>query len=163
MNNLLMRDFHECLGEVIKVDMNEDIRLGNYYMDKIPFNMVKEVEEENKKKIENPLLVSDDECLELIYRCGFTMPDDNRNYVEKLFIEAKDYWRLYYYYINNVDVYKKMDKFNVYSFCRNMCGKPISATEHKKIRDDLKSIKKSMNLLRKKKMNKKNGDFTVDF
>ena len=163
MNNLLNRNFHEAIGECIRVEMNDDLRLGNYYMDRIPYNMVGEIEEENEKKKENPLLVSDDECRELIYRVGFNMPNDYRNFVEKLFIEAKDHWKLYYYYINNVDIYKRMDKFNVYSYCRNICGKPITSTEHKKIRDDLKSIKKSMNILKKKKMKKINGEYRVDF
>ena len=37
MNTLFSRDFHEVFGKVIEIDMNNDIRLGNNLLDKIPF------------------------------------------------------------------------------------------------------------------------------
>ena len=66
MNNLLTRDFHEAIGDIIKVEMNDDLRLGNSLMNKIPYNQVEEVEEENKRKEENKFKSDKEFVLELL-------------------------------------------------------------------------------------------------
>lgn len=163
MNNLLTRDFHEAIGDIIKVEMNDDLRLGNSLMNKIPYNQVEEVQDENKRKEENPLQVSEEECRDLVYKIAFNQPETQLKYVENLFIKSKNYMGLYYYYKHNVYPYNRMDNFALYTFCRTICGKGMTQVEHKKIRDDLKSIKKSMDLLKKKAKKKQNGSYNVKF
>lgn len=163
MNNLLTRPFHEVIGDIIKVEMNEDLRLGNALMDRIPYNQVAEVQEENKRKEENPNLVSDEECKDLVYKIAFNMPQTQLKYIESLFIKSKNHMGLYNYYKSNVYPYNRMENFALYIYCRKLCGKPMTQVEHKRIKDDLKSIKKSMNLLKKKSKKKQNGSYSVKF
>ena len=50
MNNLINRDYHEAIGKVIKVEINNDLQLGNSLLHRIPYNMVGEMENQKIQK-----------------------------------------------------------------------------------------------------------------
>jgi hypothetical protein len=151
MNNLINRDYHECIGFIIPIEMNEDIRLGNALLDKIPFNQVEEVEE---------VEVEDDYYSQLQFN---TPNKDNTNVMEKILIEQKNYWGLYQMYLNT-EPFKRLPKLSLYSFVRSLVGKPVMKSEYTKINNDIKSIKKSMKQIKKKsKMKKNTGDYSCNF
>ena len=52
MNNLITRDFHEAIGKVITIEMNDDVRLGNALLDKIPTTQVQDLKDNNINTIE---------------------------------------------------------------------------------------------------------------
>lgn len=160
MNNLITRDFHEVIGRVIPFEMNEDIRLGNALMDRIPTTQVQDlgIEEENTKSVD---------MSEFYNKLRFILPQkeekqDSLILIEKMLIQNKDYWGLYDLF-NEIEPYDKLPKLSVYSFCRNLVKKPILKNEYQKINQDIKSIKKSMKALEKKNFKKNNGKFNVKF
>lgn len=158
MNNLLTRDFHETLGKVIPVEMNEDIRLGNALLDRIPTTQVQDLGFDTEK-------TSDIKCVdaeEFYTQLRFNVADTKINLIEQMLIEKKDYWGLYDMY-NKVEPYDKLPKLSVYSFCRGLVGKPVLKSEYQKINQDIKSIKKSMKALEKKNYKKSNGKYNVKF
>jgi hypothetical protein len=163
MNNLINRNYHETIGSIFKIEMNDDLRLGNALIDRIPYNMIEQIEEDNERKKDNPLLVSDEECRDLIYKVNFNLPQENMKFTEKLFVDTRDYWGLYNFYRCNIYPMNRLDKFTLYSVCRQICKIPITKTEHSQIKTDLKVIKKSMKLLENKKLKKKGGNYKVDF
>lgn len=151
MNSLINREYHECIGAVIPIEMNEDIRLGNALLDKIPFNQVEEAE-----------VVETEE--DFYTQLQFNTPNkEDTNMMEKILIEQKNYWGLYQMYLKT-EPFKRLPKLSLYSFVRSLVGKPVLKSEYTKITNDIKSIKKSMKQLKKKtKMKKQNGDYCCNF
>jgi len=163
MNDLLTRDYHEVIGDIIKIDMNQDFRLGSILLDRIPYNFIGEQEELFKNKTEdNPLAMSEDELKKLIPKLNFNLPDTKLRFIEKKLIEEKNYMDLIELYKDEYP-YKNMDSIHLYSYCRTLIGNPISSEEYSKIRQDLKSIKRNMKKIESKQMKKKNGVFSIDF
>ena len=163
MNDLLTRDYHEVIGDIIKIDMNQDFRLGSILLDRIPYNFIGEQEELFKNKTEdNPLAMSEDELKKLIPKLNFNLPDTKLRFIEKKLIEEKNYMDLMELYKDEYP-YKNMDSIHLYSYCRTLIGNPISSEEYSKIRQDLKSIKRNMKKIESKQMKKKNGVFSIDF
>jgi len=163
MNDLLTRDYHEVIGDIIKIDMNQDFRLGSILLDRIPYNYIGEQEELFKNKTEdNPLAMSEDELKKLIPKLNFNLPDTKLRFIEKKLIEEKNYMDLMELYKDEYP-YKNMDLIHLYSYCRTLIGNPISSEEYSKIRQDLKSIKRNMKKIESKQMKKKNGVFSIDF
>jgi len=159
MNNLITRDFHEALGKIIPVEMNEDIRLGNALLDRIPTTQVQDMgikTEEKEGDIRN-IDVSN-----LYTQLRFNVADTKFKLIEKLLIENQDYWGLYDMY-QDVEPYNKLPKLSLYSFCRGLVNKPVLKSEYQKINQDIKSIKKSMKALEKKNYKKINGKYNVKF
>lgn len=151
MISLVNREYHECIGVVIPVEMNEDIRLGNALLDKIPFNQVEEVKEEE---------VVDDYFNQLQFN---TPNKDKTNMMEKILIQQKNYWGLYQMYLQT-EPFKRLPKLSLYSFVRSLVGKPVMKKEYNKINNDIKAIKKSMKQIEKKtKMKKQNGEYCCNF
>tara|TARA_R100001015_G_C4624726_1_gene182964 strand:+ start:482 stop:964 length:483 start_codon:yes stop_codon:yes gene_type:complete len=159
MNNLLTRDFHEALGKVIPVEMNDDLRLGNSLLDRIPTTQVQDLginpqqEEGDIRSID----VSD-----LYTQLRFNVAETKVKLIEQLLIDTKDYWGLYDMY-QDVPPYDKLPKLSLYAFCRGLVGKPMLKSEYQKINNDIKSIKKSMKALEKKNYKKTNGKYNVKF
>ena len=60
MNNLINRDYHEVIGKIIKFEMNDDLRLGQELLSKIPYNYIGEQEEifKNEESEYNPLAMT---------------------------------------------------------------------------------------------------------
>jgi hypothetical protein len=163
MNDLLTRDYHEVIGDIIKIDMNQDFRLGSILLDRIPYNFIGEQEELFKNKTEdNPLAMSEDELKKLIPKLNFNLPDTKLRFIEKKLIEEKNYMDLMELYKDEYP-YKNMDSIHLYSYCRTLIGNPISSEEYSKIRQDLKSIKRNMKKIESKQMKKKNGVYSLDF
>ena len=163
MNDLLTRDYHEVIGDIIKIDMNQDFRLGSILLDRIPYNFIGEQEELFKNKTEdNPLAMSEDELKKLIPKLNFNLPDTKLRFIEKKLIEEKNYMDLIELYKDEYP-YKNMDSIHLYSYCRTLIGNPISSEEYSKIRQDLKSIKRNMKKIESKQMKKKNGVYSLDF
>ena len=163
MNDLLTRDYHEAIGNIIKIDMNKEFRLGNMLLDRIPYNYIGEQEELFKNKSEeNPLAMSEDELKKLIPKLNFNLPDTKYRLIEKKFIEEKNYFELIDLYKDEYP-FKFMDSFNLYSYCRALVGKPIKSEEYCKIRSDLKFIRKHMNKIKNKQMKKSDGIYSLDF
>lgn len=163
MNDLLTRDYHEVIGDIIKIDMNQDFRLGSILLDRIPYNYIGEQEELFKNKTEdNPLAMSEDELKKLIPKLNFNLPDTKLRFIEKKLIEEKNYMDLMELYKDEYP-YKNMDLIHLYSYCRTLIGNPISSEEYSKIRQDLKSIKRNMKKIESKQMKKKNGVYSLDF
>lgn len=161
MNIILERDYHEVIGKVIKFEMNEDMRLGQELLNRIPYNFIGE-QEKIKKEDYNPLAMSETELQELIPRMNFNLPDTNLRFMEKQFIENKDYWSLFDL-LKNEHPYNLTNDFSVYTYCRALCGMEVSVEEHRKINQDLKTLKKGMKLLNKKKIKKEKGVYSVNF
>ena len=157
MNNLLTRDFHECVGKVIPVEMNEDLRLGNSLLDRIPTTQVQDFITEQKENGITHITISD-----LYTKLRFNVAETKVKMIEQMLIENKDYWGLFDMY-ENVDPYNKLPKLSLYSFCRGLVGNPMLKSEYSKINQDIKSIKKSMKALEKKNYKKKNGSYNVKF
>ena len=44
MNNLINHEFHETIGNIIKVEVNDDIRKGQELSQRIPYNYISEME-----------------------------------------------------------------------------------------------------------------------
>ena len=159
MNNLINRDYHEAIGKVIKVEINNDLQLGNSLLHRIPYNMVGEMENQKIQKIDEdkPIALSDDELDKLIPRLNFNLPECNYKLMEKKFIDEQDYWNMYEL-LNTYDDYKAMGKFAVYVYARELCNCPMEDAEYKKINNDVRTLKKCMKQLKNKneKKNKKN-------
>ena len=163
MNDLLNRDYHEAIGDIIKIDMNKEFRLGNMLLDRIPYNYIGEQEELFKNKSEeNPLAMSEDELKKIIPKLNFNLPNTKFRLIEKKFIEEKNYFELIDLY-KNEHPYSLMDTMHLYSYCRALVGKPIKTEEYCKIRSDLKSIKKNMKKIQTKQMKKSDGIYSLDF
>ena len=163
MNNLLTRDYHEAIGDIIKIDMNKEFRLGNMLSDKIPYNYIGEQEELFKNKSdENPLAITEIQLKELIPKLNFNLPNTKFRLIEKKFIEEKNYFELMDLYKDEYP-YNLIDTMHLYSYCRTLVGKPIKSEEYCKIRSDLKFIRKHMNKIKNKQMKKTDGVYCLDF
>ena len=83
MNKLLSREYHEAVGNIVKVDLNKDIALGQALLDRVPYNYIDE-QEDNFKIISdnNPLAMSEDELMKLIPKINFNLPDTDMKMVE---------------------------------------------------------------------------------
>lgn len=162
MNNLLTRNFHETIGRVIQFEMNDDIALGQALMDRIPSQVVDK--ELNPIKEEEETTAEDIAVEKLYSKMNFNLPDTKFGLIEKILINEKDYWSLFELY-NDVEPYNKLPKMSLYTFVRNLVGKPLTKAEYQKINNDVKSIKKSMKQIKNKteKMKKNRGNFTCDF
>lgn len=153
MNNLITRDFHEAIGKVIPIEMNDDVRLGNALLDKIPTTQVQDLKDNNINTIE----VSD-----LYTLLRFNVAETKVKLIEKMLIETHDYWGLFDMYVD-VPPYDKLPKLSLYAFVRGLVGKPMLKGEYQKINSDIKSIKKSMKALEKKNYKKTKGKYNVKF
>jgi hypothetical protein len=163
MNSLLMRDYHEVIGTIVKVELNDDLRLGNALIDRIPYNYVGEQEELFKNQSDyNPLAMNEEDLKNLIPKLNFNLAETNLRFMEKKFIDDKDYWSLYELYQDEYP-YNLMDSMTLYSFCRTMIGRPITNEEFIRIRQDMKSIGKSMKTIKNSQTKKKRGVYSIDF
>jgi len=163
MNNILNRDFHETVGHIIKIEINDDLRLGNELVNRIPYNYIGEQEQLFKTQTDlNPLAMSEEELKNLIPKLNFNLPDTKLRLMEKKFIDNQDYWSLYEL-IKDMHPYNLTNNFAVYSYCRSLCRLPLMADEYKKINQDLKSLKKSMKKIKNKNMKKLHGKYEIKF
>tara|TARA_R100000700_G_C3177297_1_gene152430 strand:- start:2701 stop:3225 length:525 start_codon:yes stop_codon:yes gene_type:complete len=163
MNIILDRDYHEVVGKLIKFEMTEEMRLGQELLSRIPYNYIGEQEELFKNKTDlNPLAMSEEDLSALIPKLNFNMPETKLRFMEKLFIEKKDYWSLFEL-IKDEHPYNLTNDFAVYTYCRQLCGMPVTNEEHRKIQQDLKTLKKGMKQIENKKMKKKKGVYSVKF
>ena len=155
MNNLINRDYHEAIGRVVKIEINNDLQLGNSLLPRIPFNMIGEMENQKIEKIDDdkPIALSDNELEQLIPRLNFNLPECNYKLMEKKFIDEKDYWNMYEL-LNTYDSYKNMGKFATYVYARELCNCPIEDAEYKKINNDVRTIKKCMKQIKNKNQKK---------
>lgn len=151
MNNLINRDYHEAIGRVVKIEINNDLQLGNSLLPRIPFNMIGEMENQKIEKIDDdkPIALSDNELEQLIPRLNFNLPECNFKLMEKKFIDENDYWNMYEL-LNTYDSYKNMGKFAVYVYSRELCNCPIEDNEYKKINNDIRTLNKCMKQLKNK-------------
>lgn len=157
MNNLITRDFHEVIGRVIPVEMNEDIRLGNSLLDRIPTTMIQDLEEMGEQEPNNYI----DES-ELYSQLRFNVAETKVNLIETILINNKDYWALYDLYLDTTP-FNKLPKLSLYTYVRKLVNKPIIKSEYEKINNDIKSIKKSMKALKKKEYKKTRGKYSIKF
>jgi len=164
MNNLINRDFHEVIGKIVKFEMNEDLRLGQELLSKIPYNYIGEQEEifKNQTTEDNPLAMSEEELKKLIPKVNFNLPETTLKLVEKSFIDSQQYWELYDLYEDTYP-FSQLPKMTLYTYCRNCCGLPMTDEENKKIKQDMKTINKSMKLIKKKQMKKEKGVYNINF
>ena len=157
MNNLINRDFHECIGKIVPFEVNDDFRLGNSLLDRIPTTMVQDLQEITEKQEIEYLDAS------LFYsKLRFNVEETKVNLIETMLIKDKDYWGLYDLY-TETEPFNKLPKLTLYTYVRNLVNKPILKTEYDKINSDIKSIKKSMKALKKKKYKKTHGKYYVNF
>ena len=158
MNNLINRDYHEVIGRVVQIEINNDLQLGNSLLPRIPFNMIGEMENQKIQEIDEdrPISLSDDEIEKLLPRLNFHVPESSYKLMEKKFIDEQDYWNMYEL-LNTYDDYKNMGKFATYVYARELCNLPVLENEYKKINNDVRTIKKCMKQLKNKndKKNKK--------
>jgi len=166
MNNLINRDYHEAIGSVIPVQLNKELQLGNSLLSKIPHNAVEDAKNMAIEKTENPNKMTLDEIKKLIPKLNYNLPEEKEEtkLMERIFIDTHNYWGLYEIYINKYP-YNLVNPFVIYTYCRNLCGKPMTKNEYTKITMDLKSIKKSIKHIEQKdiKYKKKAGSYKVDF
>jgi len=163
MNNILNRNFHEIIGPIIKFEINEDLRLGNELVHRIPYNYIGEQEEVFKNQTDhNPLAMTEHDLKKLIPKLNFNLPETKLRLMEKKFIDNQDYWSLYEL-LKDMHPYNLTNDFAVYSYCRSMCRLPIMADEYKRINQDLKSLKKSMKKIKSKSMKKLHGNYEIKF
>ena len=163
MNNILNRNFHEIIGPIIKIEMNDDLRLGNELVHRIPYNYIGEQEEVFKNQTDhNPLAMTEHDLKKLIPKLNFNLPETKLRLMEKKFIDNQDYWSLYEL-IKDMHPYNLTNDFAVYSYCRSMCRLPLMAEEYKRINQDLKSLKKSMKKIKNKSMKKLHGNYEIKF
>jgi len=163
MNNILNRNFHEIIGPIIKFEINEDLRLGNELVHRIPYNYIGEQEEVFKNQTDhNPLAMTEHDLKKLIPKLNFNLPETKLRLMEKKFIDNQDYWSLYEL-IKDMHPYNLTNDFAVYSYCRSMCRLPLMADEYKRINQDLKSLKKSMKKIKNKSMKKLHGNYEIKF
>ena len=95
MNKLLSREYHEAVGNVVKVDLNKDIALGQALLDRVPYNYIDEQEASFKVvSDDNPLAMTEDELMKLIPKINFNLPDSDIRMAEKMMIEQGNYWDL---------------------------------------------------------------------
>lgn len=158
MNNLLTREFHEVIGKVIPVEMNEDIRLGNALLDRIPTTIVQDLQEEEEEEVECECI----DARELYNQLRFNVGETKVNLIENILIQNKDYWSLYDLYLETPP-WNKLPKLSLYTYVRRLVNKPLIKTEYEKINNDIKSIKKSMKALKKKKYKKTEGKYSINF
>ena len=163
MNNILNRDYHEIVGPIIKIEMNEDLRLGNELITRIPYNYIGEQEDIFKTQNDlNPLAMSEEELKKLIPKLNFNLPDTKFKLMEKKFIDNQDYWSLFEL-LKDMHPYNLTNNFAVYSYCRSLCRLPIMPEEYKKINQDIKILKKNMKKIKNKNMKKSHGNYEIKF
>jgi hypothetical protein len=163
MNKLLSREYHEAVGNIVKVDLNKDIALGQALLDRVPYNYIDEQEESFKVvSDDNPLAMTEDELMKLIPKINFNLPDSDIRMAEKMMIEQGNYWDLLELKQQEYP-FNMIPKMQLYTYCRALCNKEMSKEEMMRIKADIKFIEKNQKKLKDLKFKKEKGDFWVNF
>ena len=163
MNILVNRDYHEVIGEIIPIDIPEDLRLGNSLLDRIPqiteFTEGNDIDDEIKTKIN----MGEDEIKSLLPRLNFNLPEEMEGkMMEKIFISQGDYWGLYELYKTKYP-FSLLNSYVLYSYCRTLVKNPITKADYNKISSDIKTINRQKKIIEKKKWKKNKGNYNLHF
>tara|TARA_E500000305_G_C4018721_1_gene237378 strand:+ start:587 stop:1042 length:456 start_codon:yes stop_codon:yes gene_type:complete len=150
MNKLTNRQYHECLN-YIDLEIPQAIKYGNELLDRIPFNQIEQNEEIEKLDIE-----------ELIPKLNLNLPEGNLKLMEKYFIEEKDHISLTEL-LKTQEPYNKLDPILLYYYCRELVGNPVKGVEKKRIKNDIKVLKKATKQIEKNRVKFETRKSTIEF
>lgn len=139
IKNIESRKYHEVF-EYIQPTLTKSFQLGNQLLDRIPYNQIAELEQINKLEKSNKLDYED--YLELLPKLNLNVGDTGTKFISNTLIKQKNYKDMIEL-LKQTPPYNSMDMFNLYSYSRTICGKPISNKEYSKINADINILKKN--------------------
>lgn len=162
MNILTTRDYHEVIGDIIPMDIPEDLSLGNSLLPRIPQQQELICNEEEEEK-QTSVKLTKIEIMDLLPRINFNLPEEpDARLIEKMLISQGDYWGLYSIYKDQYP-FKLLNSFVLYGYCRTLVNKPLTKGEYNKIQNDIRCIKKQSKIIEKRKLKKNKGKYRVEF
>jgi len=139
ISNIQNREYHEVFN-FINPPLTKSFQLGNSLKDRIPYNQVQELEELNKLEKSNTL--DYDEYCDLLPKLNFNIGDTNMKFISQTLIKQKNYFDMYELLLRTPP-FNTLPPLQLYTYCRNICNKPISEKEFNKINADMNILKKN--------------------
>lgn len=139
ISNIENREYHEIFN-YISPPLTKSFQLGNSLKDRIMYNQIEELEE--LKKIEKSNKLNYDEYCELLPKLNLNIGDTNTKFISQHLIKIKDYNTMYQLLLQTPP-FNNLPALQLYTYCRNICNKPISEKEFNKINADMNLLKKN--------------------
>ena len=139
INIIENRNFHEIF-DYITPTMTKSFQLGNELQNRIPFNQVAVIEEIVEAEKNNQIDYED--YLDLLPKLNLNVGDTQTKFISNTLIKNKNYKELIEL-LKRTKPFDSMPMFNLYSYARAMCGKPITNKEFQKINADSNILKKN--------------------
>ncbi len=159
ISNIHNREYHEVFN-FIDPPITKSFQLGNSLKDRILYNQIEELEKINKTEKSNQL--DYDEYLDLLPRLNFNIGDTNMKFISQTLIKDKNYYEMYELLLRTPP-FNTLPPLQLYTYCRNICGKPINQKEFNKINADKKILKKNTEKYEKMKPTFKNIKTEIKF
>jgi len=159
------KKFHEALkNDLILLDKPKSYKIFDYYSNKIPTNIIGNIESNINKKKTNQKILTDDEIQKLFEKTNLNIGKDNTfGFYEKMLIKEKNYFGLFDL-LKKKYPYNKQDNFLVYTYAKKLCGKSLKQKDYEKINSDINYLEKKME---KNDLNRitftRNQNFTLKF
>jgi hypothetical protein len=139
IDNIDNREYHEIFN-YINPTLTKSFQLGNELLNKIPYNQIEELEQINNLEKSNKLNYED--YIELLPKLNLNVGDTGTKFISTTLIKQKNYKDLIEL-LKQTPPFDSMDMFNLYSYARMICNKPISAKEYQKIQADKNILKRN--------------------
>lgn len=129
------REYHEIFN-YINPPLTKSFQLGNKLKDRILYNQV----EEDIEKKTNELKY--EEYCDLLPRLNFNIGDTKTKFISQTLIKNKNYIDMYELLLRSPP-FDTLPPLQLYTYCRNICNKPITEKEFNKINADRNILKKN--------------------
>ena len=139
INNIDNREYHEIFN-YINPTLTKSFQLGNELLERIPYNQVEEIEQIEQLEKNNQL--SYENYVELLPKLNLNVGDSGTKFISNTLIKQKNYHDMIEL-LRQTKPFDSMPMFNLYSYARMICKKPISAKEYQKINADMNILKKN--------------------
>ena len=159
ITNIENRNYHEVFN-YINPPLTKSFQLGNELKDRILFNQVEEVLK--IKKLEDTNKLTYDDYCDLLPKLNFNIGDTNMKFMSQSLIKDKNYYDMYELLVRT-EPYNNLQPLQLYTYCRNICGKPINEKEFNKINADMNILKKNTEKYEKNKPTFKNIKTEIKF
>lgn len=139
ITNIDNREFHEIFN-YINPPLTKSFQLGNELKDRVLYNQIGELEQLEKQEKTNQL--NYDEYCDLLPKLNLNIGDSNTKFISQTLMKNKNHYEMYEL-LSRTSPFDTLPALQLYSYCRNICGKPISEKEFNKINADMNILKKN--------------------
>ena len=159
------KKLHEALNnDLVFLDKPTSYKIFDYYSNKIPTNIIGNIESKKIKKNVNKIILTDQEIQNLFEKTNLNIGKDTTiGFYEKMLIKERNYFGLFDL-LKKKYPYNKQDNFLVYSYARSLCNKSLKQKDYEKINSDINYLEKKME---KNHLNRitftRNQKFTLKF